>query len=350
MIGRRVGALRASVYPLVLTAVAAGAAWFVAHDLLGHRRAFFAPIAAMIALGVAPGERARRAAELVVGVALGIAVGDLIIAGIGTGTGQLALVVLLAMAVAVLVGGGPLLVTQAGASAVLVATLAPPSSGIYLTRAVDALVGGAVGLAVLVLAPGRPLRAAQRAVGPLLAGIAGANRDVADAIEHGDEPAAQAALARAEQLHDEAVRVQPLLAQLRETATLSPLHWRVRELLERYAAAAPQIEQLTRDARGLARAAMRSAGIGAEPPALLVGSVRELAGAIGGLPGVLAGDDGASVRDRALAAARDATRSVEGRADFASGAVAAQVRSSVADLLPMLGMPRAEAVALIRKG
>jgi hypothetical protein len=31
-------------------------------------------------------------------------------------------------------------------------------------------------------------------------------------------------------------------------------------------------------------------------------------------------------------------------------AVAAQVRSTVADLLPALGMPRAEAVALIRKG
>ncbi len=67
-----------------------------------------------------------------------------------------------------------------------------------------------------------------------------------------------------------------------------------------------------------------------------------------GIAWFVAGGDEPPARERALAAARDATRAVEGRADFASGALAAQVRS--ADLLPALGMPGAEAVALIRKG
>jgi uncharacterized membrane protein YgaE (UPF0421/DUF939 family) len=81
----RARALRAAGVTLLQTAVAAGGAWFLAHDVLGHRNAFFAPIAAVIALGISPGGRTRRAVEMVVGVAVGIAVGELLIRAIGTG-------------------------------------------------------------------------------------------------------------------------------------------------------------------------------------------------------------------------------------------------------------------------
>ena len=60
-IASRVEMLRAGAMPTLQTAVAAGAAWFVAHDLVGHAQPFFAPIAATIALGLAPGRRSRRA-------------------------------------------------------------------------------------------------------------------------------------------------------------------------------------------------------------------------------------------------------------------------------------------------
>jgi uncharacterized membrane protein YgaE (UPF0421/DUF939 family) len=49
---------------ILQTAVAAGLAWFMAVLILGVDRPTFAPIAAVIALGLAVGERARRAVEL----------------------------------------------------------------------------------------------------------------------------------------------------------------------------------------------------------------------------------------------------------------------------------------------
>ena len=57
----RVRVLRATAATLLQTGVAAGLAWYLAHNLLHHRSAFFAPVAAVIALGLAPGNRTRRA-------------------------------------------------------------------------------------------------------------------------------------------------------------------------------------------------------------------------------------------------------------------------------------------------
>jgi Fusaric acid resistance protein-like len=71
----------------------------------GHPRPFFAPIAAVVSLNGA--RRLRRAVELVVGVSVGVGVGDLLIAAIGSGAWQISLVVALAMAAAVWLDGGP---------------------------------------------------------------------------------------------------------------------------------------------------------------------------------------------------------------------------------------------------
>src|SRR5262249_37692442 len=150
----RVQTLHELWFPIVQGAVAAGVAWALAHDALGHRRAFFAPIAALIALGVAAANPTRRVVELTLGVALGIGVGDLLIQGIGPGAWRVGLVVFLAMAAAILLGGGPLFVSQAASSAVLVVTLAP--SGLSGSRFVDALVGGAVGLGAVIVLPRNP--------------------------------------------------------------------------------------------------------------------------------------------------------------------------------------------------
>ena len=146
-----------SARPILHTAVAASLAWLVATEVLGHDRPFFAPVAAVVTLGLSLGRRGRRAVEVAVGVALGILVADLLVFVIGTGTWQIAVVVALAMSVALLLGGGPLVVSQAATSAVLVATLQPPDGGISLSRFLDALAGGASALVVAtVLLPVNP--------------------------------------------------------------------------------------------------------------------------------------------------------------------------------------------------
>ena len=142
----------AGARPILHSAVAASLAWLVATEVVGHEQPFFAPISAVITLGLTVGQRRRRAIELAIGVAVGIAIADALVAVIGSGTWQIGVVVALAMTAAALVGGGAI-ASQAGASAVLVATLQPPEGGFDFDRALDALVGGGVALVVSSAAP-----------------------------------------------------------------------------------------------------------------------------------------------------------------------------------------------------
>ena len=73
--------LRSAWRSILQAGVAAGLAWIVATELLGHEQPFFAPVSAIITLGLTVSERGRRAAEVAIGVALGIAVGDLLVLG-----------------------------------------------------------------------------------------------------------------------------------------------------------------------------------------------------------------------------------------------------------------------------
>src|SRR3712207_6334862 len=144
------GRLGVGVWPILQTAVAASLAWFVASAALGHDRPFFAGIAAVVSTGVVVGQEGRRAIELVFGVACGLAVADLLVLTIGTGTVQIGIVVALAMAAAVMLGGGTLLITEAGVSALLAITLDPSTTGLSPDRFIDALVGSGVALAVKI--------------------------------------------------------------------------------------------------------------------------------------------------------------------------------------------------------
>ncbi len=142
---RRRESILVSARPILHTAVAASLAWVVATEVLGHARPFFAPVAAVVTLGLSLGQRRRRAVEVAFGVALGILVADLLVFVIGTGTWQIAVVTALAMGTALLLGGGPLVVSQAATSAVLVTTLQPPDGGISLVALPGRAGRGSVG-------------------------------------------------------------------------------------------------------------------------------------------------------------------------------------------------------------
>src|SRR4029450_2880535 len=127
------------VLPLAAqSAGAAGLSWVIAHALIGRPPPFFAPIAAVITLASSVGQRLRRTTELVIGVAIGIGVGDALILVIGRGPWQIGLIVVLAILVATGVGGGTPLVVQSASSAVLVGTLTS-RTGVAWTRVVGAV-------------------------------------------------------------------------------------------------------------------------------------------------------------------------------------------------------------------
>ena len=108
--------LQPRLWPIIQTAAAAVAAWYLAVLVLGTQRPVFASIAAVICVGATIGQRRERAVELIGGVVVGIAVADLLVRLIGTGPPQIGVMIVLAMVAAVLLGGGPLLVSEAGVS------------------------------------------------------------------------------------------------------------------------------------------------------------------------------------------------------------------------------------------
>jgi uncharacterized membrane protein YgaE (UPF0421/DUF939 family) len=343
--------VRVNVVVAVQAGFAAGLAWFVAADVLKHQHAFFAPIAAVITLAGALGERLQRAIEIVVGVAVGIAVGDLLILAIGTGPWQVGLVVTLAFVAAVFVGGTPALVSQAGASAVLVATLAPPTGGVFYVRFIDALVGGAVALvAMALLLPANPLAVVSRAGGQALVVLADGLADTGAALAAGDTGLAQAAQTRLGDGEADLTRFQQALPAGRESATLAPLRWTKKEALAHYVEAADDIVRVMRNARVLTRRTVTLLGDREPVPETLPAAVKILAEAVHQLRRELAsGARPDKASDLAVRAVHDAAAAYQAGLGFSGNVVVAQVRTIATDLLRTAGLSHDEANRLVRR-
>lgn len=351
-VGDRVRRVRLTLLPIVQSAIGAALAWWVASGpIIDHDQPFFAPIAALISLGVGLGQRLIRVFELVVGVALGVLVADALIGLIGSGVLQIALVVALAMTAAVFWGGGPVAVTQAAASAALVATLVPPRPGeiVNFDRFVDAAVGGLVGLAVsALLLPLNPMTAARRVIDPLLNTVAELMDDLATAVAGRDRSAATRALATARGTQVAVDDMHSALEGSAEIARIAPVRWRARGRLVGYIDAATPIDYVVRDLRVLARhavAALRRE----EPIPVEVGqSLRALAGAVRLLRIDLSSAEvPREAQASAIAAAEMATEALDHTSGFSAQVVVAQARSLAVDVLLATGLEREEALSHI---
>ncbi len=347
----RLRRVRAGLVFAAQAAVAAGLSWLIANNLLHHARPFFAPIAAVIALNVSVGQRLRRVFELVVGVALGILVGDTLIYLIGTGGWQIALGVGLAILVAIFLGGSPIVIGQAAASAVLVATLAPPSGGIYYSRFLDALIGGVTGILVIaLLLPVNPLTAIRRSAGPALDVIAEGLRDCAAALRDGSREDADAALSRLRSGETAVVTFRNALAGAREAATLAPVYWRSRGPLAQYLDAAEHVDHALRNGRVLARRTVALLRDGEPVPPGLVDALLALADAVTLLRDELAaGTEPERSRERTLDAVRAAAEVYRAGVGFSGGVVVAQIRTMATDLLLAGGLPRPVVEKAVRR-
>src|SRR4051794_38803348 len=174
--------LREQAWPIVETAGAALVAWYLAKLLLAERETGFAPIAAVICLGATLGQQRQRALELTGGVILGVLIADLLARLVGTGPPQVGLMVVLAMSAAVLVGGGTMLMTEAGVSAIIIGSTAPSSLGLFPVRLIEALIGGTVAFVVHSLVfPPDPRVHVGRAANAIFSGLGRALEELAAA-------------------------------------------------------------------------------------------------------------------------------------------------------------------------
>jgi uncharacterized membrane protein YgaE (UPF0421/DUF939 family) len=342
---------RVSLILAVQAALASGLAWFVANDLLHHQQPVFAPIAALIVLDISAGQRLRRAAELVFGVALGIAIGDALVYEIGTGAWQLALAVLLAIVLTVFLAGTPGVVAQAASSAVLIATLSPPKAGIYYPRFLDALIGGVVALGVMaLLLPANPITRVARKAGPPCAVLVDALRQTAEALSNRDAQLADSALTRLREAEHELAALREALPESKETAILSPLRWRVRGVLQRYTLVAEYLDRATSNVWVLIRRVVTMISDEEPIPEPLPRSVQALADAAEELRRVVRN---ASSPDRVVEAATravsESTEAYRAGLGFSGSAVVAQIRAAATDLLGTADIPHAQANEMVRR-
>jgi len=331
------------------TAAAASAAWYLASLVFGHEQPFVAAIAAVISLGATVGRTGRRVVEWILGVALGLAVADLLVLAIGTGSVQIGVVVALALALALFLGGGAGFVTEAGVSALLVVTLDPSTAGPTPDRFLDALVGCGVALAINSVFPVNPKLMVEQAARPVFEDLRAALAETSGALADGDRARAEGALRRAREIDARVAGLKEALGTGYETARLSPSRRGTLRHLALYAAAADQIDLAVRNTRVLARAAVGLVRSGEPAPGLLSEAVLDLARAVEDLAGRLeeTGREsemlGNAANPFALKAAEEATVALNQRSDLATNVLVGQVRSTAEDLLRASGMGPDEA-------
>lgn len=347
--------LRGGWWQILQTAVAASVAWFLAVLILGNERPEFAPIAAVISLGLAVGQRGRRVVELTLGVAVGVAIADLLVSVIGVGAIQSGILVALAMMVAVFVSRGELGVNEAAISAmILMITFQPSETGFLPDRFFEALIGGGTAMVVNALLPINPERMVSTAAHPIFDESVAVLEDTAAALEDGDFERAQSALMKARAIDARVSSFKEALAAGRETARLSPQRRRALGHLELYAAAADQIDLTVRHVRRLARSALgvvRSRNPAPEP---LPAALRDLARATEALAVYLeASVDPEEARRLALKAAGDAAALLREREDLARdmaiNAFIDDIFSAAYDLLLSTGMDQSAALRALEE-
>jgi uncharacterized membrane protein YgaE (UPF0421/DUF939 family) len=333
---------------MVQAAVAVALAWGMSKWVWGHPHPYFAPIAALIALGQSYHERGRRAIEIVIGVSLGIGLADLLASWLGTGVPQLSLAVFVAVGIGRFFGKSQLFVNQVAVSAVLVFTI--PSQRFTGSRPLDALTGGVVALAVAaVVLPSDPLRLVREAARPVLGELADTLDDVAAALAARDEGAARTALQRARGIDELGTRFSEAAREGRETARFSPARRRARTAIEFYADAATRVDFAVRNVRVLARGAIRALELDDNVPSEVGEALGQLAVAVRALAAALDSDlDFTVVREHAGRAAAIATHVLDGTTNLSVSVIVGQVRSTATDLVAGTGLTYDEATVVVR--
>jgi uncharacterized membrane protein YgaE (UPF0421/DUF939 family) len=347
----RIHRVRFNLILALQAGVAAGLAWVIVHDLLNNPDPVFAPIAAVGTLASSIGQRFRRTIELIIGVAVGIAIGDIFIFAFGVGPWQLGGIVTLAVVITIFLGGGPAVVTQAAVTAMLLIALTPKTSNLEFPRVIDALVGGFVALVVAwLLLPFNPLQMVDRAARPALDTLANQLSVTATALSSRDFDRAQKALDRVQEVEQFMQGLHEALEGGRETATLAPVQWKRRSALTQYVESAQYIEHAVANSGTLIRRTVTALEDEEPVPPSLPSAVAQLADAVRQLLQELgAGLEPEATRERALRAVSEAGRAYADGVGFSGSVVVAQIRTTASDLLRASGVERVEANRLVRR-
>jgi uncharacterized membrane protein YgaE (UPF0421/DUF939 family) len=273
----------ADAWPLLQGTAAATAAWVLAKYVFDHPQPFFAPIAALIALNTALGERGLNALRLLQGVVLGIVVGEVVLATLAAGYGSMALAILVATAAARALGGTRIVIAQAAVAAILTVAVADAEAGVE--RLTDALIGAGVALVFsqLLFSP-EPLALLRRSETALLARMADGLALTARALDEDDDEVAERAIVELRDLPDELVELRRARRASVRVARRTLVGRSQRAPVVQENENADHLDLLGTSCLLLARVAR---SLNTDERRMLARSVRDLAGALAALAGDL---------------------------------------------------------------
>lgn len=342
--GRRV---RSYLPSLVLAAVAAGLAYLVAMTVFSSEHAMFAPIAAIVSIGLTAGQRLLRAIEITGGVVLGLVLADLLVRIVGQGPWQLSLAVFLAMTGAVAFRASPLMANQSAVAAVIVIALAPYQDAPPQVRLFDAMIGGAVAIVLNAFFSPDPQKVAADRTREALEEISGALHLLVRALENTDLRPATEAQAKLNELDGARSSIEEALLAVGERLQLSRGRRRLseRRRLRAVQQVVERLDLLLTTARSMARATASTVRHGEPPDGRIVTAVDQYARAIGDLRRWVGGQtSGEVVREHALRAAATASATLTAAQRPTSNVMVWQVRSAAVDLLRMTGLSHRDAI------
>jgi len=338
--------VRRAWFAIAQCALAASGAWAVAGTLLHHPRPFFAPIAAVVCLGLSDTQRLRRMIELAFGVSIGVGVAELLVNQIGNGWWQIGLVVLLGMSLAQLFGGGSLMSNQAALQAIFLTAL-PSSAGQGLFRWEDALIGGASALLVVALLPADPSRTVRQQARDLIDVLTEISAQSAAALRSGDVARADAALDKARHTQKDIEAWTNALRGGEEISRISPLRRRRRPELVRYRRALVGLDLATRNLRVAVRRIVNALETDAQMPAEIADLFDHLAEVLRTLRSEVGTADRLNSTAALAALAKRLDPAALEPTSLPANVVVAQLRSVVVDLLEATGTDPRQARAML---
>ncbi|WKD58220.1 hypothetical protein CAPI_08465 [Corynebacterium capitovis DSM 44611] len=352
----RLRRVRKRLLPITQIAIAAGFAFWIASHVFAHTRPFFAPISVVIVIGMTGGERINKAVDISLGCVLGVLVGDLLFARLGSGGWQISVVVAGSLLIASFFSKSQLVNNQVAIGSILIATILPPGGEVTgIDRTVDAFIGSAVALLTLALIPQWPVARARAEIGRVLGLVSSVLDDVADGLRTGEEGKIEDALEAIRGTQDDIDKMSSAVRSGKESATLSPLLWSSRRYLSSLARVIPPTDQAVRTTRVLARRAHVLCEDNDSVSEKQIEVIDELARVCLELSEIFDGDlrnTQATAIPKAVSELRVLGQQVglnalEPDAVLSAYAILAQSRSLVVDLLQVCGMSRESAVAVL---
>ncbi|MFI1990918.1 aromatic acid exporter family protein [Actinoplanes sp. NPDC020271] len=327
--------------------LAAVLAWVVAAHVIGHPAPVFAPSAALVVLAEARGRRLRQSIEIVLGVAAGVLVADLGVQALGPGTVTIAVVLLLTVGPMIAFGASTTLIVQAAISAIYLVAVAEPRIDVMQWRCLDALIGGALALAVSQLVVARnPLAPLVREAQRTFTGLAGLLDTVDEALRDGDRSAADDALRRARAARTRVERLQTEVLAAGEAVGLRVGRRRYVHQVRQVEATAAELDRVVDNIWVLARNAVTLIRLDVPVPVELGRAFGALSAAIRAAGEALATDltgtddpqQHAGLADHtALEAVRIAAKLLESEPALPLTMIIGQIRATAIDLLRGVG-------------